>query len=124
MLLWVVGSWEPERRVDWGVGWRCLVFVMLGGVFGGVVLRLVYGWSVVRGVCHGIKHRGGLMSGVCGLDDDTEINLRRYFPLHLTYYSLKWGDVQLLTSATGYLSLSIFGLDSLYDLDVEFEYRW
>lgn len=34
MLLWVVGSWETERCVDWGVGWRWLVFVMLGGVLG------------------------------------------------------------------------------------------
>lgn len=98
-----------------GCGLEVFGFCDAWWCFWGVVLRLVYGWSVVRGVCHGIKHRGGLMSGVCGLDDDTEINLRRYFPLHLTYYALKWGDVQLLTSATGYLSLSIFGLHSLYD---------
>lgn len=34
MLLWGVGSWETERCVGWGVGWRCLGFAMLGGVLG------------------------------------------------------------------------------------------
>lgn len=34
MLLREVGSWETEGCVDWGVRWRCLVFVMLGGVLG------------------------------------------------------------------------------------------
>lgn len=49
MLLWVVGSWEMERCVDCGVGWRCLVFVMLGGVLGvcsEVCLWLEYGQSL------------------------------------------------------------------------------
>lgn len=45
---------------------------------------LFYGWSVVRGVCYGVKHRGGLMSGVCGLSDDTlEIEPEEILPLAL-----------------------------------------
>lgn len=72
-----------------------------------------------------MKHRGGLMSGVCGLDDDTiEIKPEEILPLTFDLLFLKCGDVQLLTSTTGYLLLPIFGLDSLYDLDVEYAYRW
>lgn len=53
-------------------------------VFWGFILELVYGWSVVRRICNGVKHRGGLMSGVSGLDDDTvEIQPEEILPLAL-----------------------------------------
>lgn len=61
-------------------------------VFWGFVLGRVYGWSVVRGVCNGMKHRGGLMSGVCGLDDDTvEIQPEEILPLALGSLFLEMG---------------------------------
>lgn len=42
---------------------------------------------MVRGACNGIKHRGGLMSGVCGLDDDTvEIKPEETFSPVLDYF--------------------------------------
>ena len=57
-------------------------------VLWGFVLRFVYGWSVGRGAC-GIKHRGGLMSGVCDLDAVTvEIYPEEILPLTLGSFEM------------------------------------
>jgi hypothetical protein len=62
---------------------------MLGGV-SGVCSGAFYG--VVRGICNGMKHRGGLMSGVCGLDDDAvEIKPEEILPLALDSLFIEMG---------------------------------
>lgn len=90
MLLWGVRSWETGRGIGvWAGGvWflRCLE------MFLGFVLGLVYGLSVVRRACNGTKHRGGLMSGVCGLDDDTVvIQPEEILPLTLDSFFIRIG---------------------------------